>query len=75
MTEFIPQWNVNPTEPITIARLISELEGSSYILHCYGENDDYLTIQDMLKRYYKLYFKLVKEKDEEKRKEVIKAFI
>jgi hypothetical protein len=54
------KWNVNPNHPTTILRLISELEGVSYLLDCLGDEDiEY--INDMKKKYYKMYFKMLKE--------------
>ena len=54
------KWNVDPTKAITIARLIGELEGVSYILDCLDEPEEYEYIQNMKQKYYKLYFKLKK---------------
>jgi hypothetical protein len=42
-------------------RLISELEGSYQLLKYMGFQEDMDTIDEMKKRYYKLYFKLNKE--------------
>ena len=50
-------WNVDPKDPITILRLISELEGSSYFLKELDE-EDYNTIREMVKKYYKKYFQM-----------------
>ena len=55
------QWNVNPEDPTTLLRLVSELEGSLYILECLEgteEEVEYLTA--MKKKYYKKYFRLTK---------------
>ena len=52
-------WNVDPEDPITILRLISELEGSSYFLKELDE-EDYNTIREMVKKYYKKYFQMKK---------------
>jgi hypothetical protein len=41
--------------------LISELEGSSQHLKYMGFGDDMNVIDEMKKRYYKLYFKTMKE--------------
>jgi hypothetical protein len=54
------KWNVDPDHSITIARLIGELEGVSYLIDCLDEPTDYSEIQSMLKKYYKMYFKRVK---------------
>ena len=53
-----PKWNVkNPQEAITIARLISELEGVTYILDCLDEPEDLKCIHTMKEKYYGEYFK------------------
>ena len=44
--------------PINVLRLLSELEGSSQLLKYMGFQEDMETIDEMKKRYYKLYFKL-----------------
>ena len=46
---------------INIARLLSELEGSYVLTKYMGFEDDMNTLDEMKKRYYKLYFKLYKE--------------
>lgn len=53
------KWNVNPDDPTTLLRLISELEGSSYILEEIDQ-DDYDIIKVMVKKYYKKYFQMKK---------------
>ena len=55
------KWNVNPTKSTTIARLLSELEGISYLLDCVGEDDELEYINSIKKKYYKKYFKCIKE--------------
>ena len=47
--------------PVNILRLISELEGSSQMCKYMGFRDDMDTLNEMKKRYYKLYFKTKKE--------------
>ena len=47
--------------PVNVLRLISELEGSSQLLKFMGFREDMETIDEIKKRYYKLYFKLNKE--------------
>ena len=47
--------------PVNVLRLISELEGSSQLCKYMGFQDDMDTINEIKKRYYKLYFKLKKE--------------
>lgn len=51
------KWNVNPESATTIARLLSELEGATYILDCLEEEEDYNIISEMKKKYYKEYFR------------------
>ena len=46
---------------INVLRLISELEGSYQLLKYMGFQEDMDAIDEMKKRYYKLYFKLDKE--------------
>lgn len=55
------KWNVDSTKATTIARLLSELEGASYLLDCVGEKDEIQYINNLKKKYYKEYFKRVKE--------------
>ena len=47
--------------PVNILRLISELEGSSQMCKYMGFQDDMDALNEMKKRYYKLYFKTKKE--------------
>ncbi len=54
---FKPKWNLKEINQTTIARLISELEGACYILDCFDE-EDYKILDEMRKKYYKIYFKL-----------------
>ena len=54
------KWNVDPKDPVTILRLISELEGSCYLLDEIDQ-EDYDTIKAMVGKYYKLYFKMKRE--------------
>jgi len=46
---------------ITLLRLISELEGSYQLLKYMGFEEDMNTVDEMKKRYYKLYFQKSKE--------------
>jgi hypothetical protein len=55
------KWNVDPSLATTIARLISDLEGVSYILDALNEPEEYEYIQKMKQKYYKEYFKMLKE--------------
>ena len=48
-------------EPVNILRLISELEGSYQLLKYMGFKEDMDTLEEIKKRYYKLYFKKKKE--------------
>ena len=48
---------------INVLRLISELEGSYQLLKYMGFKEDMDTMDEMKKRYYKLYFKLNKEEN------------
>ncbi len=50
-----------PPVAVNILRLISELEGSSQMLKYMGFEEDMNAINEMKKRYYKLYFKTNKE--------------
>lgn len=54
------KWNVDPSLATTIARLISEIEGVTYILQCLDEPDELEYIENMKKKYYKEYFKRLK---------------
>lgn len=54
------KWNVDPKNPTTILRLISELEGSSYLLEEIDQ-EDYDIIKEMIGKYYKLYFKMKRD--------------
>ena len=46
---------------VNVLRLISELEGSSQLLKYMGFQEDMETLNEIKKKYYKLYFKLKKE--------------
>ena len=48
---------------INVLRLLSELEGSYQLLKYMGFQEDMDTMDEMKKRYYKLYFKLNKEEN------------
>ena len=47
--------------PVNILRLISELEGSYQLLRYMGFEEDMNTLDELKKKYYKMYFKLKKE--------------
>jgi hypothetical protein len=56
------KWNVDPKQPTTIARLISELEGVSYILSSYDEPEEYEYIQKMKQKYFSIFTYVVRMK-------------
>ena len=66
------QWNIDPESPITILRLISEMEGCCQILAALppdgDDGEDYRYIREACNRYYKMYFKMNKEYEAAKRK-------
>lgn len=49
------------TDAITYALLIGEMEGVSAKLKEFGTDDEIALIEDMKKKYYKMYFKRLKE--------------
>lgn len=56
------KWNVkDPLHPTTILRLLSELEGASSLLDCLGDTEALSFLNDLKKKYYKLYFQQVKK--------------
>ena len=61
MTERRKDWNFDPNDSTSIARLISELEGVSYFLDRLGEEEEYNYIRNLRNKYYKLYFQLTKQ--------------
>ena len=50
-----------PVTSVNILRLISELEGSYQLTKYMGFKEDMDTLEEIKKRYYKMYFKLAKE--------------
>ena len=50
-----------PIEPTNLLLLISDMEGTYQNLKYMGFKEDMDTLEEMKKRYYKLYFKTVKE--------------
>jgi hypothetical protein len=50
---------------VNLLRLISELEGSYQLLKYMGFEEDMNTVDEIKKRYYKLYFKKSKEEKNE----------
>ena len=63
MIDDLSKWDFGGLDrhPVNVLRLISELEGSSQLLKFMGFKEDMETLNEMKKRYYKLYFKLNKE--------------
>jgi hypothetical protein len=51
------KWNVREVDAITIARLLSELEGAYYLLDVV-DRDDAKIIDSLRTKYYKRYFEL-----------------
>ena len=47
--------------PDNVLRLLSELEGSSQLLKYMGFEEDMNNLNEMKKKYYKLYFKSKRE--------------
>lgn len=54
------KWNVDPNCPTTIARLLSELEGATYLLDCLDDPEAYDYLTNLKQKYYKKYFQLAK---------------
>jgi len=54
------KWNVDPQDPDTYLRLISNLEGCTYFLDCLDEPEAIEFMNALKKKYYKLYFKASK---------------
>ena len=52
-----------PVTPTYLLLLISEMEGTYQHLKYMGFEEDMKTIEEMKKRYYKLYFRKKKEED------------
>ena len=46
---------------VNILRLLSEMEGSYQLLKYMGFEEDMNTIDEMKKKYYKMYFRLSKQ--------------
>lgn len=56
------KWNVNdPLHPTTILRLISELEGATYLLDCMEDEEALSFLNELKRKYYKLYFQQSKK--------------
>ena len=52
-----------PVESVNLLRLISELEGSSQLCKYMGFEEDESTLNDLKKKYYKMYFRLKKQEE------------
>jgi hypothetical protein len=63
MTQGLSKYDFGGLErhPANILRLISELEGSYQLCKYMGFEDDMNTINDIKKKYYKMYFRLKKQ--------------
>ena len=63
MSNNLSKWSHGGLEPssINILRLISELEGCYQLTKYMAFDDDNAIITEMKQRYYKLYYKTVKE--------------
>ena len=55
-----------PRTSTNYLRLISELEGSYQLLKYLGYEDDMNTLEEIKKRYYKIYFKVQKEENNDR---------
>lgn len=55
-----------PRKAVNYLRLISELEGSYQLLKYLGYEDDMNTLEEIKKRYYKIYFKVQKEENNDR---------
>mgnify|MGYP001197861754 FL=1 len=53
-----------PLQSVNILRLISELEGSYQLTKYMAFDEDNAILDEMKKRYYKLYFKTAKQERE-----------
>ena len=49
--------NALPDDPITVLRLLSELEGVSNFVSVFEDEDEIAYIDAMKKKYYKKYFR------------------
>ena len=52
-----------PVESVNLLRLISELEGSSQLCKYMGFDEDENTLNEIKKKYYKMYFRLKKQEN------------
>jgi hypothetical protein len=65
MTQVLSKYDFDgrPVTAVGLLLLISEMEGTSQHLKYMGFKEDMDTINEMKKRYYKLYFKTKKEEN------------
>jgi len=65
MTQVLSEYDFDgrPVTAVGLLLLISEMEGTSQHLKYMGFKEDMDTINEMKKRYYKLYFKTKKEEN------------
>ena len=63
MSNDLSKWTHGGLEPssVNILRLISELEGAYQLTKYMAFDDDNAILTEMKQRYYKLYFKTVKQ--------------
>ena len=63
MSDDLSKWSHGGLEPssINILRLLSELEGCYQLTKYMAFDDDNAILDEMKKRYYKLYFKTSKQ--------------
>ena len=58
--------NAEPDDPVTILRLLSELEGTSNFVAILPDTDEEIAFLNKMKaKYYKLYFKLKKNESKQ----------
>ena len=53
--------NAAPDDPVTVLRLISELEGLSGFVSVFDDEDEVAYLEAMKKKYYKKYFRMMKQ--------------
>ncbi|NQY00378.1 MAG: hypothetical protein HRT70_04475 [Flavobacteriaceae bacterium] len=53
--------NALPDDPITVLRLLSELEGVSNFVSIFDDEDEIAYLDAMKKKYYKKYFRMMKQ--------------
>ena len=72
MSNDLSKWSHGGLEPnsINILRLISELEGAYQLTKYMAFDDDNATLDCMKQRYYKLYYKTVRQEREQETKNI-----